>query len=268
MPFSVNYDKGEELVYMGLFDWTVGHKDTAWQTKKITYLDEYLLGDKIEVVDTTIIPQEENINKIVIDYLDYKDKPSPPDTTEDMSSLVIEIKDGKFINPQKFSPEEAQEAYNEIFDTNKHCEFLQASIPLWNSSGYEAIIPYKSCNDDEISFSLENGEELFLHDKNGSKKIMEFSKIASATIETAIRYIAYGDNDLPEGCAIKKVNTPNRWVISSPENNQIDCGFYAQPYDDSINRYFTVLNDFALVFMNESKDSLVDFESVEVYTME
>jgi len=268
MPFSVNYDKGEELVYIGLFDWTVGFKDTAWQTKKITYLDKYLLGDKIEIADTTIIPQEENINKIVVDYLDYKNKQSPPDTTEDMSSLVIEIKDNKFINPQEFSPETAQEAHNKILGTNKHCEFLQISIPLWNSSGYEAIIPYKLCNDDEISFSLENGEGLILHDKNGDKKIMEFSKIAGETVETAIRYTAYGNNNLPKGCTIKKINTPNRWIISSSKENQINCGPYSQLYDDSIIRYFTVLNDFALAFMDESGNDLINFESVEVYAIE
>ena len=148
------------------------------------------------------------------------------------------------------------------------CEITQTNIPLWNSSGYEAIIPYKLCNDNEISFSLENGKELILHDKNGSKKIMEFSKIAPVTVETAILYTAYGDNNLPKGCAIKKVNTKNRWIISSSEDNQVSCGLYAQLYDDSITRYFTVLNDFVLAFMDEPRGGLVDFESVEVYTIE
>jgi len=219
-------------------------------------------------VDTTIIAQEENIDKILLNYLNYEGTP-PPETTEEMSSLIIEIKDIKFINPQNFSPETAQEAYNKILSANKQCEFLQISVPLWNSSGYEAIVPYKSCNDNEISFSLENGEKLFLHTKNGKRKIMEFSKIASETLETAIRYMAYGENDLPEGCFIKKVNSSNRWIISSSEANQIDCGPYVQPYDDSsISRYFTVLNDFVLAFMDTSENNLVDFESVEVYTME
>jgi len=155
--------------------------------------------------------------------------------------------------------------YCDVLQTiEKDCKLMKTSVPLWNSSGYEAIIPYKVCGDNKISFSLDGGEKLILHNKGSYEKIMEFSKIAPETIETAIRLTAYGDNDLPAGCLIKKVDTPNRWIISSSEENQIDCGEYAQPYDDSIVSYFTVLNDFVLVFIDVPEDNLIDFDLVEV----
>jgi hypothetical protein len=98
---------------------------------------------------------------------------------------------------------------------------------------------------------------------------MEFSKIASETIETVICYIAYGNTEkLPEDCVIKGDKTSNRWVITSleeKEQDKIDRGQYAQPYDSSTERYFTVLNGFVLAFIDTTNSHLIDLESVEIF---
>ncbi len=149
--------------------------------------------------------------------------------------------------------------------TEGDCESIRISLPLTNRGGSGLVITYKRCNDDGARFSVEEGRKLVLHHESGSRVIMQFSKIAPETIETAIRHMAYGDVDLPIGCTIKKGTIPGRWTISSSEEDQINCGLYAQSYDHSITRYFAKLHDF-LAFIDVPEGGLI--ESVEIRSVE
>jgi len=159
--------------------------------------------------------------------------------------------------------------YCDILQSKKgNCEIRQSRVTLWNSGGSEVIVPYEKCNNDNIRFSLKNGDKLFLHNNSKNNKIMEFSKIAPETIEEAISFTAFESEKLPEGCFLKKVKTPNRWVIAAKEGNQVDCGPYSQPYDDTVHRYFMVLDKYLLLFVDEPENSPIDFKKVKVQLIE
>jgi len=264
MPFSVDYGGSGTFFYIGLFHWKVCDLKYGRQKKEIKYLDAYFLGDRTEIIDVSIFTQNSGKNKVVV-YLDYNESQSFEEKPQNLLTVVLSIESNKFANTQMFSLKKLKEKIKNG-KLGNICNYVQVNIPLWNSNGYAAIITYKD-NGNKINFFLKNGDELFIKNENGNMKIMEFSKIAPETIETAIRYMAYGNNDLPTECVIKRVH-PNRWLIISSEKNRINCCPYVHSVDEQRNRYFTILDGFVVAFINIPNYKLIDLESVEVYLIE
>ena len=268
MPFSVDFGGSGTFFYMGLFHWKVCDLEYGRQKKEMKYLDGYFLGDRIHITNVDIFNQKSGENKVVVDYLDYKESQTFAETPQNSLSAVLSVEDNKLANAKVLPSEKLNEKIKNGL-LGKMCTYGQINIPLWNSSGYEAVITYKN-RKNKINFFLKNGYELFIKNKNRNIKIMEFSKIAPGTVEMAICYMAYGNNDLPAECVIKRIK-PNRWELISSKKNRVDYDQYVRPSDDSVKRYFTILNGFVLTFINipdHCNNKLIDLESVEVYLIE
>ena len=134
------------------------------------------------------------------------------------------------------------------------------------SKDRKLIFNYTIEKTDEVFFTLENGNNLMLHNRTGVKKIMELHKLAPYTVENGIKAIAENNGLLAKECTIKKTQE-NYWIISSSEENQIDCGEYSQAFDDSETKYFTIISDYYLAFIDKP-NNIFSIEEIKIYFLE